>query len=67
VISAWAGKRIHQLDQITLQSFDPGFVDAAVAALERRNTLSVSVVEGQLYLEFNGNTLNSVIHVHELG
>lgn len=67
VIAAWAGKRIHQLEQITLQSFDPGFMDAAVAALERRNTLSVSVVEGQLYLEFNGVTLSSAIHVHRLG
>jgi uncharacterized protein YaeQ len=67
VIAAWSGKKIHQLEQITLQSFDPGFVDAAVAVLERRNTLSVSVVEGQLYLEFNGATLSSAIHVHELG
>jgi uncharacterized protein YaeQ len=67
VIAAWSGKRIHQLEQITLQSFDPGFVDAAVAVLERRNTLSVSVVEGQLYLEINGVTLSSAIHVHELG
>jgi uncharacterized protein YaeQ len=67
VIAAWAGKRIHQLEQITVQSFDPGFMDAAVAVLERRNTLSVSVVEGQLYLEFNGVTLSSAIQVHELG
>ncbi len=62
-----AGKRIHQLEQITVQSFDPGFVDAAVAALERRNTLTVSVVDGQLYLEVNGVTLSSGIHVHQLG
>jgi uncharacterized protein YaeQ len=67
VMAAWAGKRIHQLDQITLQSFDPGFVDAVVAAIERRNALTVSVVEGQLYLEVNGATLSSSIHVHELG
>ena len=67
VIAAWAGKRIHQLDQITLQSFDPGFMDAAVAVLERRNTLSVSVVEGQLYLDLNGTSLSSVVHVHPLG
>jgi uncharacterized protein YaeQ len=67
VMAAWAGKRIHQLDQITLQSFDPGFVDAVAAVLDRRNALTVSVVEGQLYLEVNGATLSSSIHVHELG
>ncbi|NQX18029.1 YaeQ family protein [Rathayibacter sp. VKM Ac-2857] len=67
VIAAWSGKRVHQLEQITVQSFDQGFLDAAVAVLERRNTLTVSVVEGQLYLEFNGVTSSSDIHVHQLG
>jgi uncharacterized protein YaeQ len=67
VTAAWAGKRIHQLEQITLQSFDPGFVDAVVASLERRNTMTASVVEGQLYLDLNGNALSSSVHVHQLG
>lgn len=67
VIAAWSGKRVHQLERITVQSFDQGFLDAAVAVLERRNTLTVSVVEGQLYLEFNGVTSSSDIHVHQLG
>jgi uncharacterized protein YaeQ len=64
VAAAWEGKKIHQIDRITLQSFDTGFVDAVVATLERRNTLSVSVVEGQLYLESNGVTLSTPILVH---
>ncbi|PPF11572.1 YaeQ family protein [Rathayibacter sp. AY1A5] len=67
VIAAWSGKRVHQLEQISVQSFDQGFLDAAVAVLERRNTLTVSVVEGQLYLEFNGVTSSSDIHVHQPG
>ena len=67
VIAAWAGKRIHQLEQITVQSFDPGFVDAAVAALDRRNTMTVTVSDGQLYLDLNGTSLSSGIHMHRLG
>ncbi|MEO5534364.1 MAG: YaeQ family protein [Pseudolysinimonas sp.] len=67
VIGAWAGKRIHQLEQITLHSFDAGFVDAAVAALERRTVLNVSVIEGQLYLDVNGTVLSSAVHVRHLG
>jgi uncharacterized protein YaeQ len=67
VIAAWAGKRIHQLDQISVHSFDPGFVDAAVAALERRTAMTVSRVDGQLYLDINGSTLSSAVHLHELG
>ena len=67
VIAAWAGKRIHRLDRITVQSFDPGFVDAAVSALERRTTMTVSRSDGQLYLDINGSSLSTVVHVRELG
>ncbi len=66
VLALWAGKKIHEAEQITLHSFDPGFIDAAVAALERRTTISVSVTERQLYLELNGVTLNSAVHDHPL-
>jgi len=66
VLAALAGKKIHQSEQITLQSFDPAFIEAAVAGLERRTTMSVSRVEGQLYLEVNGTTLSCVVEVHAL-
>ena len=66
VMALWAGKRIHQSEHITLHTFDAGFIDAAVSALERRNTLTVSVTERQLYLELNGVTLSSGIHDHSL-
>lgn len=66
VMAAWAGKRIHQSERIVLHSFDPGFVDATVAAVERRNTLTVSRTEGQLYLDLNGVSLSSVVHDHAL-
>jgi uncharacterized protein YaeQ len=66
VLATWSGKRIHRADTITLYSFDPGFIDRAVAALERRNALTLSISERQLYLEVNGATLNSTIHDHAL-
>jgi uncharacterized protein YaeQ len=67
VLAGWSGKRIHQADAITLHSFDAGFVDAAVAALERRNTMTLSITERRLYLELNGATLSSAVHDHPLG
>ena len=67
VLALWVGKKIHQAEQIVLHSFDPGFIDGAVAALERRNALTVSVTERQLYLDLNGVTLSSVVHDHPLG
>lgn len=66
VIAQWAGKRIHDADAIVVHSFDPGFVDAAVAALARRNTLTVSITERNLFLELNGTSLSSVVHDHRI-
>ena len=67
VMALWAGKSIHRAEAITLRSFDDGFVDSAVAALERRNTMTLSVTEQQLYLEINGTTLMSAVHELPLG
>ena len=62
VRAAWDGKRIHQSDAIALYSFDPGFIDSVVPALERRNTMTVSVTERELYLDLNGTSVSSPIH-----
>ena len=47
VLAPLAGKRIHQADAITLHSFDPGFVDAVVDVLDRRNTATLSVTSSR--------------------
>lgn len=62
LLASWAGKKIHRVEDITLRSFDPGFIDSATPLLERRNTMSLSVTEGQVYLDLNGTTLTSSIH-----
>lgn len=67
VMAPWAGKRIHRADAIVVHSFDPGFVDDAVAALERRNTMTLSITERRLYLDLNDTTLSSAIHEHRIG
>lgn len=66
LLPQWAGKKIHRAEAITLHSFDPGFIDEAASVLDRRNTMSVSVTEHQLYLELNGRTLSSAVHDHPL-
>jgi hypothetical protein len=58
----WAGKKIHRAEAIVLYNFDPGFIEAAVPALERRNAMTLSVTERQLYLELNGLSLSSAVH-----
>lgn len=67
VASVWSGKKIHQAERIVLRSFDPGFIDGAVAALERRSTVTLSVTEGQLYLDLNGAALSSALHEQPVG
>jgi len=62
VIAAWAGKRIHAVEKIEVFSFDPGFIDEATGLLERRSDITLTVTEGQLYLDVNGTTLSSALH-----
>lgn len=62
VMAPWAGKRIHNAESIQVFSFDPGFIDDATAALERRNSMTLTVTEQQLYLDLNGTTMSSVVH-----
>ena len=66
VAAAWVGKRIHRADEITLFSFDPGFIETASALIERRNTMTLTVTESVIYLDLNGTNLTSAVHVHEL-
>ena len=62
LLNAWAGKTIHRAAEIPVRSFDPGFIESATQAIARRNAMSVSVTEGQLYLTLNNLNLETVIH-----
>lgn len=62
VAAQWVGKRIHRADDIAMHSFDPGFIEAAASLVERRNTMTLSVTDGHLYLDLNGRSLESDIH-----
>jgi uncharacterized protein YaeQ len=62
LVTSWAGKPIHGSGAILLHSFDRHFIDDTVAVLERRNTLAVSLTEGQLYVELNGVALSGEVH-----
>ncbi|MFT4137072.1 YaeQ family protein, partial [Microbacterium sp.] len=62
VAATWTGKRIHRADEIRLYSFDPGFVDAAAGVLERRTSMTLSVIEHRLYLDISGTVLESDVH-----
>ncbi|MFI9503443.1 YaeQ family protein [Nocardia sp. NPDC052566] len=67
VLAQFAGKRIHRAEDIPLYSFDRDFIDAAVAVLERRNTVTLSITERVLYLELNGTNLRTPVEEHSIG
>lgn len=67
LLAQLAGKKIHRAEAIPLYTFGRGFVDSAAKAIERRNTVSLSVTERQLYLDINGKSFSAAIEEHRLG
>ncbi|MGW9020865.1 YaeQ family protein [Leucobacter chromiiresistens] len=66
VLANWRGKTIHRASEIPLFAVDPALVAGASDALERRNALSVSRTEGQLYLDLNGANLSGALAEHRI-
>ncbi|WP_330231314.1 YaeQ family protein [Nocardia sp. NBC_00508] len=67
VLAQLTGKRIHHAEAIPLYSFDRDFIDSAVAAIERRNTVTLSITERLLYLDLNGTGLSTSVEEHRFG
>ena len=51
------GAVIHRRDGLVIQAFDPAFVAAFVARLERRMSFALSVAEGDLFVAFADGTI----------
>lgn len=66
VAAQLSGKKVHNAPSIPLYSFDPEFIETAVGAIARRNAVSVSVTEGELYLDINGTSVRTDIGKHTL-
>jgi uncharacterized protein YaeQ len=66
VLAQFAGRKIHRSEAIPLYTFERGFVDSAAKAIERRNTVTLSVTERQLYLDLNGSSFSTAIEQHAI-
>jgi uncharacterized protein YaeQ len=64
VLEELNGRKIHQAAEIPVFEFGRGFVDAVAAVLQRREQVSVSITERQLYLDISGQTFNAEIVEH---
>lgn len=61
LVTAYAGKKIHRGEHILVRGFESGFLDDAAARIGRRSSLTVSVTEGRVYLDVNGDAFTSEI------
>lgn len=67
LLPRWEGKKIHEADTIVVRSFDPAFIDEAATRLDRRNTVTVTMTDGRLYLDINGASLSAEVADHRIG
>ena len=64
VLEALNGKQVHRAGEIPVYAFGTGFVDDVAAVLQRRDKVSLSITERQLYLDVSGRTFNTTVVEH---
>ena len=64
VLEGLNGKQVHRAAEIPVYEFGAGFVDAVAAVLQRREKISVSITEQQLYLDVSGQTFSTTVVEH---
>lgn len=60
------GRKIHRAAEVPVYSFGRGFLESVAAAIERRNAVTLSITERQLYLELNGKSFSTAIEQHHI-
>ena len=66
LLAGYDNKKIHQREQIKLVAFAPEFIARACAAIQRRNQLTLSVTEGQIYLQINEQSFDCQLQEQRL-
>ena len=64
----WTLFKSPALDALVQQAFKANpTIDSAVAAIERRNTVTLSITERLLYLDLNGMSFSTAVEEHRPG
>jgi uncharacterized protein YaeQ len=56
-----AKKPIHKVEEIEVYAFEPSFVDAIEAKIEKRTKMDLLRTEGQLYVTIGGSTIEGSV------
>jgi uncharacterized protein YaeQ len=62
-----ASAKIHKAEQLVLWALDRALVDALVARLDRRLRLEVSVTDGTIYVNVDGETITGSLEPLRIG
>jgi hypothetical protein len=60
------GQKVHAPERVTVVVLDRRVIEAAAARVERRTSLSVSVTEGQVYLDVGETSFTTELVRHRL-
>ncbi|HEY4640684.1 MAG TPA: YaeQ family protein [Thermoanaerobaculia bacterium] len=66
LLGSLEGRRIHRSDEIAIHAFAPKFIREIGERFERRMKVSLSVTERHLYLDIDGETIETVVEEHRL-
>jgi uncharacterized protein YaeQ len=61
LLRAYEGQRIHKAESVEVYAMDRALLAALAERLDRRNTWSLSVTDGHLYLDVGGTTLEGTV------
>jgi uncharacterized protein YaeQ len=67
VLDGLEGRQVHRAAEIPVYEFGKGFVEDVAAVLQRRDAISVSITERQLYLDVSGRTFSTAVVTHKFG
>ncbi len=59
-----AGTRVHAPERVSIVTLDRRFIEGIAGKIERRSSLSVSVTEGELYVDIGGESFATAIVRH---
>jgi uncharacterized protein YaeQ len=67
LLRAYEGQKIHRAEQVELYAIDRELLAGLVAHLDRRMAMTVSVTDGELFIDVGGDSLQGAVVRHPIG
>ena len=67
VLDGLNGKQVHRAAEIPVYELETGFIENVAAVLQRREKISLSITERQMYIDVSGRTFATTVVEHRFG